>query len=428
MADIYEILEQRGFIQDCTDVEAFRELTSKQSVSFYIGFDPTADSLHIGSMVPLMGMMHFQRQGHRPIAVIGGGTGMIGDPSGKSAERNLQTLDQIEENIAGQRKQFELFLDFSGKSGAKIVNNYDWLSELSFLDYLREVGKHFRIGEMLGKESVRARLNSDAGISYTEFSYMLLQAYDFRYLMEHENCCVQCGGGDQWGNITAGIELIRKTIGKPAFGLTFPLLTTATGQKFGKTEAGAVWLDKERTSSYDFFQYWVRADDRDVERYMKLFTLLDLEEIATVMIEHSSAPESRAAQKRLAFEVTRIVHGEDEAKKARDAAETLFGSSEESLAEQLSKLDNKEVQARFPDTPWLSFAATDLDEIATLRVFTEAGLVSSKKEADRLRKQGGLYLNEEPVEKVKLSSADFPHRINVLRVGKKKYGLVEVSA
>ena len=378
MADIYEILEQRGFLQDCTDVESFRTLTAKESVALYVGFDPTADSLHIGNMVPLMGMVHFQRQGHRPIAVIGGGTGMIGDPSGKSKERNLQTPEQVERTIAGQRRQF-------------------------------------------------ARLNSDAGISYTEFSYMLLQAYDFRYLLEHENCSVQCGGADQWGNIVAGIELIRKTLSKPAFGLTFPLLTTATGQKFGKTEAGAVWLDKDRTSVYDFYQYWVRADDRDAERFLKLFTLLSIEEIATVMIEHTSAPENRAAQKRLAFEVTRLVHGEEESRKARNAAETLFGASEESLAEQLSKLDNDAVRSRFPDTPWLSFEPEGLDELAALAIFADSGLVASKREADRLRKQGGLYLNEVPVEKVKLSREDFPHRINVLRVGKKKYGLVEVK-
>ncbi len=424
MTDIYQILSERGFVQDCTDTEGFRELTGRKSVRLYCGFDPTSDSLTIGNMVCLMAFMHFQRAGHRPVVVMGGATGMIGDPSGKSAERNLQTTEQVALNMAAQRRQFEHFLDFDGDAAAAIVDNMDWFREVGFIEFLRDTGKHFRIGEMLGKESVRARIDSDAGISFTEFSYMLLQAQDFRHLRETMDCEVQVGGADQWGNITAGIELIRRTLRKPAYGLTFPLITTSTGEKLGKTAEGAVYLSPAKTPVYEFYQYWIRVEDRDVDRFLKLFTLLPVAEIDDLVAAHAQSPDKRDAQKRLAFEVTAMVHGSEEARKARDAAEALFGGS-------LKDLSDARLRELFPDVPSVAIARGDLDAgISTFDLFVTAKLSGSKSEARKTLAQGGFYINNEPVgaDKRTVTAADLASdSMMILRAGKKRYCLVRAE-
>ncbi len=426
MADIYQILSDRGFVSDCTDADGFKAFAAKPPMRVYCGFDPTATSLTIGNLVCIMALKQFQLAGHQPMILMGGATGMIGDPSGKSAERNLQTIEQVQANLASQREQFKLVLDFDGPNPAIMVNNYDWLGKISFIDFLRDVGKFFRVGEMLGKESVRSRMNSDSGISFTEMSYMMLQAEDFRHLLRAENCRVQVGGADQWGNIVAGIDLIRKTTGETAFGLTFPLITTASGQKLGKTEAGAVWLDPARTSPYEFYQYWVRCDDRDVERYLKLFTLLDLDEIAAICADHATAPEKRAGQKRLALEVTRLIHGEEEAGKSRDAAEALYGSA-------LENLSDERLRELFPDVPSVSVPRVQLcgdGGIDLLDVLVTASLAPSKKEGKKLLQQGGLYLNnvQVPADKRTLGQTDLASdSMLILRAGKKRYCLVKAE-
>jgi tyrosyl-tRNA synthetase len=309
MTNIIEELEARGFAPEVTS-PALRELCAREMVTCYIGFDPTADSLHIGSLKQIMLLAQFQHRGHRPLAVVGGGTGMIGDPSGKTKERQLLSKDDIEKNLQGIRKQLERFLDFDcGNNSALILNNADWLGQFSFIDFLRDVGKHFRVGEMLGKESVRLRIQSEEGMSFTEFCYSLLQAYDFLHLHDHYQCRLQMGGSDQWGNIVAGIDLVRKLRGQSVHGLTTPLVVTATGQKFGKTEAGTIWLDPRRTSPYEFYQYWVRADDRDVIPWLKIFTFLPLEEIQELERSLQKEPEKRIPHHRLAQEVTELVHG-----------------------------------------------------------------------------------------------------------------------
>jgi len=328
MEDILRTLEARGFLAALTDPEMGKLLREKP-VAFYAGFDPTAPSLHVGNLLVIMGMAQFQRHGHTPIAVVGGGTGLIGDPSGKTKERQLLGKEDLEFNLQGIKRQLEQFLDFSPDSNysARLVNNADWLTEFKFVDFLRDIGKHFRLGEMLAKESVKLRLESDEGMSFTEFCYQLLQAYDFLHLFDTHKCMLQVGGSDQWGNITAGIDLIRKLRGQTAYGVTFPLLTTATGQKFGKTEAGTIWLDPERTPPYDFYQYFVRTDDRDVVRFLNCFTFLPAEEIKELRNALMHKPEAREAQKRLAFEVTKIVHGESLAKESQASAKNWYLSS-----------------------------------------------------------------------------------------------------
>ncbi|HET9796664.1 MAG TPA: tyrosine--tRNA ligase, partial [Gemmatimonadaceae bacterium] len=315
--EVLEELRWRGLVYQHTD--GVPAALAAEPVSAYIGFDPTGSSLHVGSLVPIMVLVHLQRFGHRPIALVGGGTGMIGDPSGKSAERQLLTAEQVAENAAGIRSQLERFLDFDGPSAARMRDNAAWLNSLSLVEFLRDVGKHFTVNYMLQKDSVRSRM--DAGISYTEFSYMLLQAYDFLELRRRDDVTLQLGGSDQWGNITAGIELIRRVDGAEAHALTMPLVTTSTGAKFGKTEAGAVWLDAARTSPYAFYQFWLATDDADVGRYLRYYTLLSREEIESLDRETASSPERRAAQQALARDVTRRVHGE----KALGAAEQVSG-------------------------------------------------------------------------------------------------------
>ncbi len=415
----FDELKVRGLVRDHTDQGEMLNVFKKGGVSLYSGFDPTSDSLHIGNLVPIVGLMRFQRTGHRPIAVIGGGTGMIGDPSGKSEERNLLNAEVLEHNLKGIRVQLERFLDFdAGSNSARMVNNAEWLNKIHLIDFFRDVGKHFSIGYMMAKESVKSRI-ADAGISYTEFSYMALQAYDFLHLFEKENCTLQIGGSDQWGNITAGIELIRRVHGKPAYGMTFPLITTSDGRKFGKTEEGNIWLDPKRTSPYRFSQYWIQTDDRDVGRFLRYFTFLSIDEIDEIEKEHLKFPEKREGQRRLAKELTTLVHGSTAARSAERAAQILFGAE----LEGIEKIDLLLAAEEMPRT--LRSAAPPYPLIDTL---VETGLCKSKSLARKDLKGGGIYVNNRRItEEVSMLSADdiLFERYVLLRKGKKNYHLVE---
>jgi tyrosyl-tRNA synthetase len=400
------------------------ERLDAEPLTMYAGFDPTADSLHLGHLVPIMAMAHFQRHGHRVLAVVGGATGMVGDPSGKSEERNLLTPEAVEANAAAVKKQMACFLRFAGENPAQLLNNHDWIGAMTFVDWLREVGKFFTISYMLQKESVKKRLGSEVGISFTEFSYMTMQAYDFLHLYRAEGCSVQVGGNDQWGNITAGIDLVHKAEGAAVHGITFPLLQTSTGEKFGKTAGNAVWLDPQRTSPYQFYQYWVRTTDADVERFLKLFTFLPLEEIQTVCREHAEAPERRLGQKRLAAEATRLVHGEEGLAAAERASKALFGG-------ELTGLSEADLLDIFADVPSAEMSADRLAEgVGILDLAAESGLAKSKGEARRAVQQGGLYLNNERVpdqERVVTAGDLLAGSVLVLRSGKKRYLLVRVG-
>ncbi len=349
--NLLDELAWRGLIHQCTDQEGLAKLLNSGRQTVYIGFDPTASSLHVGSMMQLMTLRRFQSAGHRPIALVGGATGMIGDPSGKSEERNLLSTDQLRENVEGVAAQMRRFLDFDGDAGAILLNNFDWMQHYSYLDFLRDVGKSFPVGAMLGKESVRARLESEAGLSYTEFSYMLLQAYDFVHLCRSHQCRIQAGGSDQWGNITAGIDLGRRMLGQQLFGVTAPLLTTSDGRKMGKTESGAVWLDPNRTSPYQFYQYWRNVEDADVMRCIAYLTEIDREEHDALAEATATDPGRRAAQNRLAEWITQLVHGDDGLHAAIRASKILFGGeigaqTDASLGEIFADVPSCEVQTR----------------------------------------------------------------------------------
>ena len=418
--NLYQELLWRGFVYQAT--EGAEEAVSRGKITAYVGFDPTAPSLHVGSLLPIMGLVHLQRHGHRPIAVVGGATGMIGDPSGKSKERVLLDRETLERNLQGIKSQLEKFLSFTGENPAIIVNNYDWTHNLSVIDFLRDIGKHFSVGYMLAKESVKRRLEGE-GISYTEFSYMLLQAYDFLHLYDHYNCVLQMGGSDQWGNITAGIDLIRKVRGGKAYGIVFPLLTTASGTKFGKTEEGTVWLDPSLTSPYKFYQFWLNTDDRDVGRYLRFFTLLPREEIEALEEELKQRPEKRLPHRRLAEEVTRMVHGEEGLQRAERASMVLFGGSLEGVsAEELEEIMSHVPSVQLSKQEVLSLSMTELA--------TRSGLTSSKGEAKRLIASGGLYLNNKkinnPARKVEVKDL-IEGRLLILRKGKKNYLLIKAK-
>ncbi|MBN1844656.1 MAG: tyrosine--tRNA ligase [Sedimentisphaerales bacterium] len=421
--NVVETLTERGFVSQKSHADLGQVLANP--VTLYAGFDPTADSLHIGSLMQIMLLAQFQRHGHRPIVLIGGATAMIGDPSGKSEERNLLDPETIETNVGGIRGQLQRFLDFSdGPHGALLRNNADWLGRFRFVDFLRDVGKHFRIGEMMGKESVRKRLQSEAGMSFTEFSYQMLQAYDFLHLYRSEQCRLQVGGDDQWGNITAGIDLIRKLEGQSAYGLTSPLLTTAAGDKFGKTEAGAVWLDEAKTSAYDFYQYWIRLEDRDVIRLLKLFTFLPMEDIRSLERQVETAPEKRQAQKVLAEEVTRWVRGPQQTRLAQAASEMLFGR-------EIRDLGDAQLSAIFADVPSLTIPRRRLDDgWELLEALVASGLCQSRGEAKKLIRSGGVYLNNrrvaEPEFSLTAASLASEH-ILVLRTGKRNYRLLQFT-
>lgn len=423
--NVIDTLEQRGLLKDMTN-PALRDVAGEKVISFYIGFDPTADSLHVGNMVSILVLRHFQLAGHRPIALVGGGTGMIGDPSGRGEERALLGREQLERNLAGIRKDLAKILDFEGPNAALLVNNADWLGSLGFLDFLRDVGKHFRIGDMLAKESVRRRMESEEGLSFTEFSYQLLQAYDFKYLNEKYGCQVQAGGSDQWGNITAGTELIRRTTGRECHGMTTPLLTNAQGQKMGKSLGGVTWLSGDKLSPYEFYQYWIRQEDADMERFLKMLTFVPLEEVSAVLAEHATDPGRRVAQKRLALEVTALVHGGEEAQKAAEASEALFGGA-------LSNKSDAQLRALFQDVPSVTLARADLDGGMRLAdLLAVSGLAGSKKEANRLLAQGGVYLNnsDTPIDASTRSVGPgdlASESMMILRAGKKKYCLIQFS-
>ena len=409
MTDLLSTLTARGFVQDATP--GLAERLSKGRVTAYVGFDPTADSLHVGSLVPVMGLAWLQRHGHTPIALVGGGTGMVGDPSGKREERPVMTLEQIDRNARSLARQLRPFLSFEGANAARMRNNADWLRGIPLMEFLRDTGKHFTLSYMLQKESVRSRM--EVGITYTEFSYMLIQAYDFWHLYRTEQCEVQMGGSDQWGNITAGIELIGRREGAQAHGLVSPLMTTASGGKFGKSEGGNVWLDPERTSPYQFYQFWVNTDDRDVERYLKLFTFLRLDQIASAMAGHGKDPGNRTAQRLLAREVTATVHGVEAAEQAVRASEALFSG----------QLDLETL----PDMPTRAVARDEVLERPILEALLASGLASSKADARRGIEGRGFYLNGQAIERVDAmlrpddlhGPAEEPFVI--LRKGKKNY-------
>ena len=421
---IIEELEWRGLISDCTDREGLQERLAKGPITLYCGFDPTADSLHVGSLVPLLALRRFQQFGHHPIAVAGGATGSIGDPSGKTAERQLLTHEQLKANIEGVQVQLGSFMDFEGvENAAKLVDNADWTAPLSFLDVLRDIGKHFKVNAMVSKESIRARMEDrEVGISYTEFSYMVLQALDFHYLCEKHDCELQIGGSDQWGNITAGIDLIHRKQNKQGYGLTLPLITNADGTKFGKTESGAVWLDVNRTSIYQFYQFWVRVDDRDVVRYLNYFTFLNRDAVEELAKQHEAEPHARIAHKALAKEVTALVHGEPAAEEAIRASEILFGGDLDGITESTFR----EVAGEVPTCE----VATDRfggEGLWLPELLHESGLAQSRGQARKDVKGGGVYVNSKRIddEQHKLTEADFMFdKYVLLRRGKRNYAVI----
>lgn len=419
----FETLRERGYFEWCTNEQRLAEVMNEEMVTAYVGFDPTADSLHVGHLIPLMALGWLQRAGHRPIALAGGGTGLIGDPSGKSKERNLITLEAVQHNIEGVKKQLVKFLNFDcGENSALLLNNYDWLSKFTFLEVLHDVGKYFSINNLIAREYIRSRLEDpEKGISYTEFSYVLLQAMDFKWLNEHYNCRLQMGGNDQQGNLLAGSDYIRRTNGAEVFGLTQPLLLTSSGTKFGKTEAGAVWLDPEKTSPYKFYQFWFNTDDRDVEKLLKLYTFMPIDEVKAIVDEHNQAPERRVAQKRLAFEVTRTVHGEDTAKSVVNASEILFNPkinfADVSL-ETCEMLKNE-----------VPFAKID-GVTSVVGILAASGACESNGEAKRAIRQGGVSVNGVKIsdEKAEIDSSILVGgKYLFLRIGRKKFNMAELA-
>lgn len=421
-----EELRWRGMIHDMTP--GIEEKMQKESVAGYAGFDPTATSLHIGHLIPIMLLMHFQRCGHKPIALVGGATGMIGDPSGKSEERKLLSSEQIALNQECIRKQLEKFLNFSGDNAAEIVNNYTWFKEMSFLDFLRDVGKYLTVNYMVSKDSVKNRWEN--GISYTEFSYQLLQAYDFCWLYTNKNCVLQIGGSDQWGNITSGTELVRRKASGEAFALTCPLLTRADGKKFGKTEGGeSVWLDPKLTSPYKFYQYWLNAADEDAPRLLRIFTLLSQDEIIGLEQEHQKAPHERIMQKALAKDVTTRVHSSDDYLRATEASEILFGKG---TADMLRNLSESDFLSIFDGVPQTSISTTELESgISALDLASvKTGLFPSKGEARRMISQGGLAVNKEKITDpaaVVNTSFLISGKYILLQKGKKGYFIVKAA-
>jgi tyrosyl-tRNA synthetase len=420
---ILEELKWRGLIADCTDApELAKRVVSP--VTLYCGFDPTADSLHVGNLVPLLALRRFQLLGHHPIAVSGGATGSIGDPSGKTQERQLLTKEVLERNIASVKEQLKRLLDFDTKQNpARLVDNASWTANVSFLDFLRDIGKHFSVNQMVAKESVRARMEDrEVGISYTEFSYMLLQAFDFYHLRKEFDCELQIGGSDQWGNITAGIDLIRKKLGKTAYGLTLPLITNADGTKFGKTEAGAVWLDPKRTSVYRFYQFWVNTDDRDVVRYLKYFTFLSKEEIEALEKKHAGNPGARETHKALAKAVTDLIHGERATTETIRASEILFGGDLKGIAESTFN----EIVGEVP-TKEIEKTKLDGEGLLLVELLVHAGLCSSKGQARKDIEGGGVNANNvrESNSQRAVTTKDLLFGKHVLlRKGKKNYVIV----
>jgi tyrosyl-tRNA synthetase len=422
MSNLFEELMWRGLVYDAT--EGISDLLAKGPVTAYIGFDPTASSLHVGNLVPVMTLARLQRFGHRPLAIVGGGTGMIGDPSGKQKERLLLSSAQIDDNVRGVRAQLERFLQFDGDNGASIVNNAEWLANIDLMTFLRDVGKHFTVNYMLQKESVSRRLENEDGISFTEFSYLMLQAYDFLQLFDRVGCTVQLGGSDQWGNITAGIDLVRKLRSQRVHGLVMPLLTTAAGEKFGKTEAGAVWLDAERTSPFRFYQFWLNTDDRDAVRCLRFFTFLGRDEIESLDTATREQPGAREAQRVLAREVTRLVHGAEQVSRAEHASLLLFG-------EDIAAFAVDDVLAVFDDVPSTEIAASEFEAGMTLvDLVARVKLTPSRSEARRLVQSGGVYVNNRRMsdEQARLTREQaVGGRLFVVRKGQKQNHLVRIT-
>lgn len=407
-------------------VDGIDSVLGEQKVTVYNGFDATADSLHVGHMVPLLALARLQRFGHHPIALAGGGTSMIGDPSGKSAERQLLSRETIEENVESIKQQLAHFLDFEVKTNpARVMNNANWLMELKLIEFLRDIGKHFTINYMLAKDSVKSRIDREEGISFTEFSYMLLQSYDFLYLNQNENCILQTGGSDQWGNITAGAELVRRMTGNSVYGMVYPLITKSDGTKFGKTESGSVWLKPERTSPYKFYQFWLNTDDKDVIKYLKFFTFLPKEVVDELESSVNERPEAREAQKRLAKEITGIVHGETALSRAEQATQVLFGGS-------LEGLSGKDIEEIFSDVQSTSLSRTSFEDEGKgiLDLLIDSGVAKSKGEARRSIQEGGINLNNNrisDVERVIRTNDLIENRYLILRKGRKSYHLIKVE-
>lgn len=418
-------LRWRGLLHDVTP--GTEKQLSQEVTTGYVGFDPTADSLHIGNLVPIVLLMHLQRAGHRPMALIGGATGRVGDPSGKTEERKFLAVETIQKNLEAQRKQLERFLDFDcGETSAVVVNNYDWFKDFSFLDFIRDVGKHITINYMMSKDSVKNRL--ETGMSFTEFSYQLIQGYDFFHLWKHENVKLQMGGSDQWGNIVTGTELIRRLGSGEAHALTAPLITKADGSKFGKSEGGNVWLDKTKTSPYKFYQFWLNAGDEDAARFIKIYTFLDRETIEGLMDAHNENPGARSLQKRLAEEVTRLVHGDEALETAQAATQILFGKA---TREHLDRLNADDLKGIFDGVPQASISRSDLSKgIEIIEALSgSTGFIASNSEARRALKENSVQVNKSRVSaSYQLSDADLlSDRFILLQRGKKNYYLLVVE-
>jgi len=420
-------LKWRGMIHDM--MPETDKILSEGTTAGYIGFDPTADSLHIGSLVQIMILMHFQRAGHKPIALVGGATGMIGDPSGKSAERNLLDGETLDKNVAALKNQLGKFLDFdsNNENAAVLVNNYDWMSRFSLIDFARDIGKHLTVNYMMAKDSVKKRLGAESkeGMSFTEFTYQLIQGYDFLHLYQHHNCVLQMGGSDQWGNITTGTELIRRKLSGKAYAITCPLITKADGTKFGKSEGGNVWLDKQKTSPYSFYQYWLNTSDEDAVRYIKIFTFLDQQQIQGIINTHNEAPHQRLLQRTLADEVTRMVHSEDDRARAVQAAQILFGNA---TSDQLKDLDEQTLLDVFAGVPQATLDRSDLDQgIAVISLLSGAsGFLASNGAARRALQERSVSVNKEKVDDTFVATADnlICNKYLLLQRGKKNYFLV----
>jgi tyrosyl-tRNA synthetase len=419
--DLYGELTWRGLVYDATD--GVHDVLAREKVTAYSGFDPTAASLHAGHLLPILVLARLQRFGHSPIAVVGGGTGLIGDPSFKAAERALLTVEQVNTNVAGIRSQLSRFLDFeSTLNPARLVNNAEWLTTLGAIEFMRDVGKHFTVNAMMAKESVKRRIESEDGISYTEFSYPLLQSYDFLVLHDRFACTLQVGGSDQWGNITAGMDLIRRVRGAKAHGLVMPLLMTASGTKFGKTEAGSVWLDARLTTPYEFYQFWLNADDRDAVKYLKFFTFLSEERIAELGADTAREPERRHAQRELAREVTRLVHGDTSVREAEAAAQALFSGD-------ISTMSANQLLEVFANVPSRT-VSYDPGGWRLVGLLTESGVTASNSEATKLIRGGGIYINDRRVtdEKEQLTPAHaIEGQVFVVRKGKKDNFLIRID-
>ncbi|MGG3560343.1 tyrosine--tRNA ligase [Neobacillus rhizosphaerae] len=415
--DLLQDLAWRGIVYQQTDEEGLKDLLVKESISLYCGVDPTADSMHIGHLLPFLTLRRFQQHGHRPIVLVGGATGLIGDPSGKSEERKLLTLETVQDNVAGIKKQLETIFEFEGENGAIMVNNYDWAGKMDVVTFLRDIGKHIGVNYMLAKDTIASRL--ETGISFTEFTYTILQAMDFNHLYDHHNCKLQIGGSDQWGNITSGLELIRKTHTEDtkAFGLTIPLVTKSDGTKFGKTESGAVWLDPEKTTPYEFYQFWINTADADVVRYLKIFTFLTHEEIEQLEQSVQEEPHLRKAQKALAEEMTRLIHGEESLQQAIKISQALFSGD-------VKNLSAAEIKQGFKDVP--SFTASESDG-NLVELLVAAKISPSKRQAREDIANGAVTVNGEKVTDTAyvLQETDrMEGQFTIIRRGKKKYTLI----